>query len=354
MGGGCMEFVFSRKEQQTQILYGETLNAVLRTQEISNDQVIILTNQRYYDRFSEKLTRLFLPKEVSWYICTNQMYCNNFTEFQAFMSFLSRFSKQENYLIVGFGNEGVLALSSFIHYTSILTSDLWLIPVSLRALAKSVKESAIIVKKPDIPVLQSPNVPQVVVYDQTIAEKQKDGKLVDLLVLIRCGLLTDQAFLRELFRTFLTEKQVNNRSFAAYTDRVIQAYQANGAALEEYGQVFTDAFYKTENGHLLSDAMKLFYGLLFHLIWNVKQQQLAVKLDKLCLWLDQLGYPLVLPDQLSLSDYFQQVLLLQKKEKKLLFLSEIGTIGGRTSALEEDLVQTMSAYQTIINQIRGT
>ena len=123
------------------------------------------------------------------------------------MSFLSRFSKQENYLIVGFGNEGVLALSSFIHYTSILTSDLWLIPVSLRALAKSVKESAIIVKKPDIPVLQSPNVPQVVVYDQTIAEKQKDGKLVDLLVLIRCGLLTDQAFLRELFRTFLTENK---------------------------------------------------------------------------------------------------------------------------------------------------
>ena len=46
--------------------------------------------------------------------------------------------------------------------------------------------------------------------------------------------------------------------------------------------------------------------------------------------------------------------MLQKKEKKLLFLSEIGTIGGRTSALEEDLVQTMSAYQTIINQIRGT
>ena len=50
------------------------------------------------------------------------------------------------------------------------------------------------------------------------------------------------SFSAELFRTFLTEKQVNNRSFAAYTDRVIQAYQANGAALEEYGQVFTDAF----------------------------------------------------------------------------------------------------------------
>ena len=103
MGGGCMEFVFSRKEQQTQILYGETLNAVLRTQEISNDQVIILTNQRYYDRFSEKLTRLFLPKEVSWYICTNQMYCNNFTEFQAFMSFLGAFRNRGTFLWGGWG-----------------------------------------------------------------------------------------------------------------------------------------------------------------------------------------------------------------------------------------------------------
>jgi 3-dehydroquinate synthetase len=350
----AMEFLFSRKDQETQILYGETLNAVLRTQEIENNQVLILTNQRYYDRFSEKLTRLFLPKEVSWYICTNQMYCNNFTEFQAFMNFLSQFSKQENYLIVGFGNEGVLALSSFVHYTSILTSNLWLIPVSLRALAKSVKETAIILKQPDTPILQSPNLPQVVVYDQTIAEKQKAGKLVDLLLLIRCGLLTDQEFLRELFRTFLTEKQVNNRSFAAYTDRVIQAYQEKGLELEEYGQVFTDAFYKTENGHLLSDAMKLFFGLLFHLIWNAQHQQLSVKLDKLCIWLYQLGYPLVLPDQLSLSEYFQQVLDIQKREKKLLFLSEIGTIGGRTSALEDDLVRTMNAYQTIIKQIRGT
>ncbi|MBM9833665.1 hypothetical protein IAG15_21250, partial [Enterococcus faecalis] len=101
--------------------------------------VIILTNQRYYDRFSEKLTRLFLPREVNWYICTNQMYCNNFSEFKAAMDFFGRFSKQEPLLIVGFGNEGVLALSSFIHATSVLTTQLWLIPVSLRALAKSVK-----------------------------------------------------------------------------------------------------------------------------------------------------------------------------------------------------------------------
>ncbi len=151
----------------------------MKEQSIEPQQVIILTNQRYYDRFSEKVTRLFLPREVNWYICTNQMYCNNFSEFKAAMDFFGRFSKQESLLIVGFGNEGVLALSSFIHATSVLTTKLWLIPVSLRALAKSVKETAIVVKKPDIPMLENPNTPQFVIFDQTIAEKQIDGKLVD-------------------------------------------------------------------------------------------------------------------------------------------------------------------------------
>ena len=91
MGADVWNLSFLEKNSRRKILYGETLNAVLRTQEISNDQVIILTNQRYYDRFSEKLTRLFYPKKSAGIFCTNQMYCNNFTEFQAFMSFLSRF-----------------------------------------------------------------------------------------------------------------------------------------------------------------------------------------------------------------------------------------------------------------------
>lgn len=51
-----MEAVFFRNEQETQISYGETLASVMREQSIEPQQVIILTNQRYYDRFSEKLT----------------------------------------------------------------------------------------------------------------------------------------------------------------------------------------------------------------------------------------------------------------------------------------------------------
>ena len=259
-----MEAVFFRNEQETQISYGETLASVMREQSIEPQQVIILTNQRYYDRFSEKLTRLFLPREVNWYICTNQMYCNNFSEFKAAMDFFGRFSKQEPLLIVGFGNEGVLALSSFIHATSVLTTQLWLIPVSLRALAKSVKETAIVVKKPDIPMLENPNTPEFVIYDQTIAEKQIDGKLVDFLTLIRCGVLADSEFLKELYRTYPSHQALMRHSLAAYTDRLIQLYQQSGSELEEFGQLFADAAYRTENGHLLSDAMKLFFGFLFH------------------------------------------------------------------------------------------
>jgi len=311
-----MEAVFYRNEQETQISYGETLASVMKEQSIEPQQVIILTNQRYYDRFSEKVTRLFLPREVNWYICTNQMYCNNFSEFKAAMDFFGRFSKQESLLIVGFGNEGVLALSSFIHATSVLTTKLWLIPVSLRALAKSVKETAIVVEKPDIPMFENPNTPQFVIFDQTIAEKQIDGKLVDFLTLI-------------------------------------QLYQQSGGELEEFGQLFADAAYRTENGHLLSDAMKLFFGFLFHFIWTVQQQQLTVDLPVFCQWLTRLGFPIELPESFSLSEYFSHVLELQHKEKKLLFLAKVGTIGGRTKIEEKDLVQTMETYQRLINEIRG-
>ena len=55
----------------------------------------------------------------------------------------------------------------------------------------------------------------------------------------------------------------------------------------------------------------------------------------------------------SLSEYFSHVLELQQKEKKLLFLAKVGTIGGRTKIEEKDLVQTMETYQRLINEIRG-
>lgn len=348
-----MEVVFYRNEQETQISYGETLASVMKEQSIEPQQVIILTNQRYYDRFSEKVTRLFLPREVNWYICTNQMYCNNFSEFKAAMDFFGRFSKQESLLIVGFGNEGVLALSSFIHATSVLTTKLWLIPVSLRALAKSVKETAIVVKKPDIPILENPNTPQFVIFDQTIAEKQIDGKLVDFLTLIRGGVLADSDFLKELYRTYPSHQALMRHSLAAYTNQLIQLYQQSGGELEEFGQLFADAAYRTENGHLLSDAMKLFFGFLFHFIWTVQQQQLTVDLPVFCQWLTRLGFPIELPESFSLSEYFSHVLELQQKEKKLLFLAKVGTIGGRTEIEEKDLVQTMETYQRLINEIRG-
>ncbi|OTN77051.1 hypothetical protein A5886_002131 [Enterococcus sp. 8G7_MSG3316] len=348
-----MEFLFTRDQQETAILYGETLASVLRAQEIAAEQVIIFTNQRYYDRFYEKLTRLFLPKTVSWYICTNQVYCNNFTEFTRGMDFLGNFPKQSQLLIVGFGNEGIMALSSFIHATAILNTQLWLIPVSLRGLAKSVKDQAIVVRKPDIPMLGNPNTPRYVIYDQTIADKQQEGKIVDFLLLIRCGVVGDADFIKELYRRYPNRSVMMKQSFAAYTDKVIQLYQQQGNQLEEFGQLFTDAFYTTDNGHLLSDTMKMFYGFLFHFIWTVQQQQLTVDLDQFGQWLYHLGYPVALPESFSISDYLANVLDLQKKEKNLLFLSKVGTIGGRVAVNEEDLVKTLMSYEQLIKQIRG-
>jgi len=99
--------------------------------------------------------------------------------------------------------------------------------------------------------------------------------------------------------------------------------------------------------------MKLFFGFLFHFIWTVQQQQLTVDLPVFCQWLARLGFPIELPESFSLSEYFSRVLELQQKEKKLLFLAKVGTIGGRTEIEEKDLVQTMETYQRLINEIRG-
>ena len=105
-----------------------------------------------------------------------------------------------------------------------------------------------------------------------LLKKQKDGKLVGLTCIDSLRTAHGSSFSAGTLSHVLTEKQVNNRSFAAYTDqRVIQAYQANGAALKNMDKSLQMLFIRLKMGHLLSECNETFYGLLFHLIWNVQQ-----------------------------------------------------------------------------------
>lgn len=47
---------------------------------------------------------------------------------------------------------------------------------------------------------------------------------------------------------------------------MISFYQVDAENLSNYGKLFEQAFYLTENGHLLSASMKKLLGMLFILL----------------------------------------------------------------------------------------
>lgn len=349
-----MEVSFVQKNVVATVSFGEPLNQVVPREKISGRHVIVFTNQKYYDRSFEKISGLFSEAcEVDWYICTNQVYCNNLTELMSLMQFLASFPQEHHYLFCGFGNEGVMALSGFVQKTSVLDADYWCLPVSVRSLAKALLLEHGIVEKNGHKLLQVENLPPAIYYDQTIAEEQKDGKLVDLLIFIRCGLVCDHEFLRKLYVNYTDRQKIFSRSFTALIEELLKYYQSSGENLEEFGELFALAFYESQAGHLLSSNMKRLFGIIFHLLWTNVVHPLDFQLQNFLKWLLKIGYPIEIPSQLSLSEYGENVLKLSQKRKSLVVLTEIGKIGGLQKPTVEELVKMIDDYQQILEEIRG-
>ena len=77
--------------------------------------------------------------------------------------------------------KGVMDLAGFFQKHTILDSSLWLIPVSIRSLSRALTPQRTILQLPNRVVLQTINMPERIVYDQTISERQVDGKQIDFL-----------------------------------------------------------------------------------------------------------------------------------------------------------------------------
>ncbi len=107
-------------------------------------------------------------------------------------------------------------------------------------------------------MLQTINLPERIVYDQTISERQVDGKQIDFLTFICCGMICDHRFLQNLYKNYPNKKQLTTRPFAGMIEEMIYFYQLEAENLSNYGKLFEQAFYLTENGHLLSASMKNF------------------------------------------------------------------------------------------------
>ena len=347
-----MEIDYQGQEEQTKIYYGETLVSQLKT--ITIDQpVLFLTNQRYYDLFVEKINQQFPnPSEIDWYICANTQ-CNHLTELSNLVAFAKRYPENQSLLIIGFGNEGIMDLAGFFQKHTSLASTLWLIPVSIRSMARALTPQRNILQLPNQVVLRTTNLPERIVYDQTISEKQGEGKQIDFLTLITCGLVCDYHFLQNLYKNYPQPRQLSQRAFTGMLEEMISFYQVDAENLSNYGKLFEQAFYLTENGHLLSASMKKLLGMLFHLTWNVGLADMSFQLKNFFIWLKHLGYPIDWPEQLSKIDYLENVLLLAEKSKKMLVLKKIGIIEKYQSPKEQELIQTMKSYDEIISEIRG-
>lgn len=350
-----MEISYQQQHFQSKIIFGETLNRAIPKSAAQGKHVVILTNQRYYDRSFEKISRFFEEAiDLDWYICGNDLYCNKMSELMDLLNFLERFPQNREYLFIGYGNEGVMQLTGFTAETTLLTAEFWSLPVSVRSLAKALVLEQEIVKSNDRGLLQTKNLPAYTFYDQTLTEAQSEGKLVDLLAFIRCGIVCDYGFLQELFKNYPDRQRLFNRSFAALIAPLIQFYQDRCEDLEDFGELFERAFYDTENGNLLSANMKRLFGTIFHLIWSQEVAEGDFHLKNFLIWLVRCGLPVFLPEQISLNDYAEQVLLLAQKQAPLPVYQKLGQIKEYQVPTALELIQMNERYETIINEIRGT
>ena len=264
-----MELVYRQEHKQSLVTFGEPLNKAVPKDFAMQRHVTILTNHRNITTaLLRRLPSFFSIVWTSTGICRNQLYSNNMQEFCDILAFLERFPRNRNYLFCSYGNEGVTALTGFLDQVSLFNSSYCCFSVSLRSLMKALVTRQEIVGRDGRPVLQVANLPERIFFDQTLTEAQGEGKLVDFLLLIRCGLVCSQSFLQELFQNFPEAQQVTSRSFVSLVPQLATFYQEQQSAIESYGKLFEQAFYETSQGHLLSANMKRFWGILFHLLWN--------------------------------------------------------------------------------------
>jgi len=348
-----MELVYKKNQLETTIIYGETFASQIKSASIKSKHLFLLTNQRYYDLFSEKLIQLFDDKqEIDWYICKNDAHCNNLKELESLLTFLADFDQQQDFLFLGVGNEGVVQLTNFLHETSVLTSDCWLLPLSIQSLSKSLIHE-VQIELNNHPVLQSSVLADKILYDHTLTTDHGDGKLVDFLVFIRCGLVCSHDFLRMLFKNYSDATRLNQQSFNGMLDEMIRYYENDEQMIDQFGRLFEQGFLETTNGHLLSSHMKRFLGCLLQLLWSQEVNQFSFHYKNFIIWLIRLGFPVDFPEQILVSDYVEGVLNCLERGEKAALLKEVGEFDRMEQPKTEDLLTTVEKYKTILKEIRG-
>ncbi|MHC5267559.1 hypothetical protein ACYSNO_00025 [Enterococcus sp. LJL98] len=336
---------------ESSITYGEILTTSIQPTMYQGKHVIILTNQRYYDRFFEKIQGVFSSVAMDWYVCRNQLYANTLEEWMSLLAYLEQFSRKKAYLLVAIGNAGVVELAGFLQKVSLLDSTFWAIPVSFQSYTQSLVPEKTIYRQPSRPILRQINLPEKIFLDQTMLGPKREGRLIDLQVFIRTAVVCDYQLLRRLFKEYPNQKQLQATNFTALIEELTSYYQMSVKTIESYGKVFEEAFYLTEGGHHLSENMKRFLGFLMHFIWNAFEETWTFNLENFLLWLNHLGFPIFFPEQISMAEYFQNVLQLVEGGT-VVCLTRVGEKGPDKKVNEQSLINAFENYQKICREIK--
>lgn len=347
-----MEIDYIKNGNHSKVYYGETFVSQLKKETFASKQIVLLTNQRYYDLFSEKFSQFFLKEDVHWYICTNDRTCNNFNELQDILKFFSEMSYEKGFMMIGIGNEGIMQLSKFLSTGLITPAYCWLVPLSVSALSQGLLSSATIEFNNQAMLMQR-KLADKVTYDSTLIKEYGEDKLIDLFVFIQCAVVCDYSFLQSLYKNFADASKVKHSSFGGLFEEFIRCHEEMGEEIEGFGQLFTQGFFQTLNGHLLSIHMKRLLGMLLQLLWAQKVSGFDFHFKNFLIWLIHLGFPVDFPEQIVESDYVDGINDYLNKGKKALLLEDIGQ--PKTFVVPEiaDLLATVTDYKKILTEIRG-
>ncbi|MCB5955680.1 hypothetical protein [Enterococcus sp. CWB-B31] len=346
-----MEVLYEKDEQQSLVVYGETVASLLKEEQFEEKHILLVTNQKYYDLFSDKLIRLFNHRQnLDWYICSNDAHCNNFSELASLLAFIGAFPISKDYMLIGIGNEGVMHLSSFIDRTAPFKINTWQLPLSLQALSKAISGYGLIELNRQ-KALQSISLAEKIIYDQTMIKKDGDSQLADFMVFIQCGIVCSHNFLRDLFRNFSDKQRLNQQSFNGLLNPLLQFYEKQGNSIQEFGYIFEKAFYAVDGGHLLSNYMKQLLGILLQLLWSQQKNGFSFHFENFLIWLMRLGYPVEFPKQIFTSDYVQELLTCSENFGKSLLLQDIGVPEEKVNFDAEQLLLTVEEYRKLIDKI---
>ena len=346
-----MKYNYSRGENKVAIIYGETFASVLKKRPVTTESIVVLANQRYYDLFSEKINYAFGEQlGLNWYICRNDVHCNDLSELESVLRFLADWPENQDVLLIGLGNEGVLQLTAFLHQVSKCSSKCWLMPVSVQALRQGLLPS-VTIQQAQHATMHIEKHSEEILFDSTLTNKKGAAPLIDLLVFIRAGLVCDYAYLQMLYQTYPDKKRLNQTSFNGILDELLSLYEQAGEKVDQFGRVFEAAFATTENGHLLSGPMKRLLGLLLQVLWSQQVNHFDFQFKNFIIWFIRLGFPVAFPKEILSADYAEQVLAHTETLGPPMVLEKIGQLGAALKPTPDQLLTTIDRYQEILKEI---